>query len=337
MEPLATWPFEFVPAIVAAEWPEWFRWVMLGWLAFVGASFGSFLNVVIYRVPAGLSVVHPPSHCPGCNTPIKIYDNLPVLGWLLLGGKARCCGVKISPRYPLVEAIGGVLSLAILEMIVFPLGPETSLARAGAIYVADLALALGLVAGAFIDLEHMYLPDAITLGGAVLGVATASLRGLDLRASISGAIVGFTLVWLPFVFIYPRVRGKVGMGMGDAKLLMLAGAWFGWGGALFVMGAGAVQGTIAAVITLLARGKIEDPEAVKREREEIQKELEAMSPEERAEVEKQLAEDPLAEEAGEGVLQARMAFGPFLALGTLEALYLGRETITSYFAWMEML
>ena len=302
-----------------------------------GLVWGSFLNVVIYRVPLHLSVVRPASHCPGCKAPVRARDNIPVLGWLLLRGKARCCGAPLSPRYPLVEAMGGLLSLAILEVIIFPLGPDTSLARAGALYVADLALVLGLVAGAFIDLEHMYLPDPITIGGAVLGLATASLRGLDLRSSIVGALTGFTLVWLPFVFIYPRVRGKVGMGLGDAKLLMLAGAWFGWGGALFVLGAAAVQGTIAAVIMLLARGKIEDPEAVKREREEIQKELDAMSPEDRALAEKELADDPLAEEAGEGVLQARMAFGPFLALATLEALYLGRETITGYFAWTELL
>lgn len=302
-----------------------------------GLVWGSFLNVVIYRVPLHLSVVRPASHCPGCKAPVRARDNIPVLGWLLLRGKARCCGAPLSPRYPLVEAMGGLLSLAILEVIIFPLGPDTSLARAGALYVADLALVLGLVAGAFIDLEHMYLPDPITIGGAVLGLATASLRGLDLRSSIVGALVGFTLVWLPFVFIYPRVRGKVGMGLGDAKLLMLAGAWFGWGGALFVLGAAAVQGTIAAVIMLLARGKIEDPEAVAREREEIQKELEAMSPEDRALAEKELADDPLAQEAGEGVLQARMAFGPFLALATLEALYLGRETITGYFAWTELL
>lgn len=302
-----------------------------------GLVWGSFLNVVIYRVPLHLSVVRPASHCPGCKAPVRARDNIPVLGWLLLRGKARCCGAPLSPRYPLVEAMGGLLSLAILEVIIFPLGPDTSLARAGALYVADLALVLGLVAGAFIDLEHMYLPDPITIGGAVLGLATASLRGLDLRSSIVGALVGFTLVWLPFVFIYPRVRGKVGMGLGDAKLLMLAGAWFGWGGALFVLGAAAVQGTIAAVIMLLWRGKIEDPEAVAREREEIQKELDAMSPEDRALAEKELADDPLAEEAGEGVLQARMAFGPFLALATLEALYLGRETITGYFAWTELL
>ncbi|APR84064.1 Leader peptidase (Prepilin peptidase) [Minicystis rosea] len=302
-----------------------------------GLVWGSFLNVVIYRVPREMSVVRPPSHCPGCGKPVRIRDNLPVFGYLLLRGRARCCGAKLSPRYPLVEAIGGVLSLAILEVLVLRLGPETSLARAGAIYVADLALVLGLVAGAFIDLEHMYLPDTITIGGAILGLATSSLRGLSFTQSLIGAAVGFTTVWLPFVVIYPLVRGKVGMGLGDAKLLMLAGAWFGWPGALFVFGAGAVQGTIAAVITLLSRGKIEEPEAVKQEREEIQRELEQMTPEERALAEKELAEDPLAEEAGEGLGQARMAFGPFLVLATIEALFIGRDAIAEYFTWTDVL
>jgi leader peptidase (prepilin peptidase) / N-methyltransferase len=145
-----------------------------------------------------------------------------------------------------------------------------------------------------------------------------------------GAAAGFLVIWLPFVVIYPRIRGKVGMGMGDAKLLMLAGAWFGWPGALFVLGAGAVQGTVAAIAMILVRGKIEEPEAVAREREEILAELETLSPEERAEAEKELAADPLMEEAGPGMGQARIAFGPFLILATLECLLIGRQALIGY-------
>jgi leader peptidase (prepilin peptidase) / N-methyltransferase len=300
-----------------------------------GLIWGSFLNVVIYRVPRGMSVVRPASHCPACGKPIRAWENVPLFGYLLLRGRARCCGARVSPRYPLVEAIGGVLSLAILEIVVFRLEPTTPALRVLAIYLADLALALGLTAAAFIDLEHMILPDAITLGGAVLGVATASFRGMRLHEALLGAAVGFGAIWLPFVVIYPRVRGKVGMGLGDAKLLMLAGAWFGWSGAVFVLGAGAVQGTVAALLMLLFRGKIEEPEAVTREREEIRAELAAMSPEDRAEAEKELAEDPLAEEAGEGVGQARMAFGPFLVLATIECLLVGHDLGGAYLAWMD--
>ncbi|EYF04008.1 prepilin peptidase [Chondromyces apiculatus] len=316
-----------------ADFPPWF---LRAFALCFGLIWGSFLNVVIHRVPSGMSVVHPGSTCPACKKPIRAWDNIPVFSWLLLRGRARCCGARIKARYPLVEAVGGLLSLAIVEAIVFRLPPETSIARGLAIYVADLALALGLLAATFIDLEHMYIPDGITLGGAVLGVATASLRDLGFLDALLGAAVGFVIVWLPFVVIYPRLRGgRVGMGLGDAKLLVLAGAWFGWGGALFVLGAGAVQGTLAAIAVLLVRGRIEEPEAVREEREQIRAELAAMTDDERAEAEKELAEDPLAEEPGEGFGQARMAFGPFLALATLECLLVGRDIIGAYLAWID--
>ncbi len=298
-----------------------------------GLLWGSFLNVVIYRVPRGMSVVRPPSHCPGCGAAIKAYDNIPIVGFLLLGGKARCCKAKMSIRYPIVEAIGGVLSLAILERIIFAFAPTTPLAYAAAVYLVDFALALSLVAAAFIDFEFMIVPDAITFGGAVAGIASASFRNLAFWESIVGAAAGFAIVWLPFVVIYPKIRGgKVGMGLGDAKLLMLAGAWFGWQGALVVLGAGAVQqGTIVVILLLLFGKKLDDPEAVKREREELKKELEAMSPKERAEVEAELADDPLMEEAEGGLGKARVAFGPFLILATLELLFLGRDAVAVRF------
>lgn len=318
--------------MVLSDFPPLFLRVLA---TMFGLIWGSFLNVVIYRVPRDMSVVRPASHCPACGKPVKPWDNIPVFGWLLLRGRARCCGAPLSPRYPLVEAIGGLLSLAILEVVIFQLGPLTPAYRAFAIYLADLALALGLVAAAFIDLEHMYLPDAITIGGAVLGLATASFRSMRFVDSLVGAAVGFLLVWFPFVFLYPKIRGRAGMGEGDARLLMLAGAWFGWQGTLFVLGAGAIQGTLVAIPILLFKGRIEEPEAVKEERDEMRRELEAMSPEERAEAEKELAADPLAEEAGPGLGQARMAFGPFLVLATIECLLFGRQLMSAYMAWLE--
>ena len=150
------------------DFPPWFFRVFA--LAF-GLIWGSFLNVVIYRVPRGMSVVRPGSTCPSCGKPIRAWHNIPLFGYLILGGKSSCCKTKLSPRYPLVEAIGGGLALAILESVVYRLGPTTTVQRGLAVFVADLALALALTAAAFIDLEHMYLPDAITIGGAVLGVA----------------------------------------------------------------------------------------------------------------------------------------------------------------------
>ncbi len=308
-----------------SDLPPWFA---ITFAVAFGLIWGSFLNVVIYRVPRGLSVVRPGSACPACGEPIKPWDNLPVLGFLFLRGRARCCSAKLSPRYPLVELMGGVLAYAVLEVLVKPMPEATPIARSAAVFCAGLALALGLVAAAFIDLEHMILPDAITIGAAVLGVATSSFRAMSFTEALLGAAVGFATVWIPFIVIYPRIRkGRVGMGLGDAKLLMAAGAWFGWSGALVVLGAGAVQGTVVAVVQLAVQGKIEEPEEVKKEREEIRAELEKMSPEERALAEKELAEDPLMEEAEEGAHNARVAFGPFLALATIEYLFFGKRAV----------
>ena len=289
----------------------------------LGLAFGSFLNVVIYRLPRGESLSHPGSRCPGCGKPIRFFDNIPVFGWLLLRGKARCCKTPISVRYPLVEALGGLLAWAIVRAIVFELPDETAWWKVVVIFSIHLALALGLLAAAFIDLDHMYLPDPITLGGAALGLASAPLRGSNFIASLIGAGIGFLIVWLPFDLIYGKLRGLPGMGLGDAKLVMLAGAWFGWQGALFALMGGAVQATFAALAVFLARGKIEEPEAVKREREELQALLEQTEGEERAELEREIAKDPLAFEPESGFGKARLAFGPFLALATIEYMLFG--------------
>ncbi len=295
-----------------------------------GLIWGSFLNVVIHRVPREMSIVRPASHCPSCQQLIKAYHNLPVVSWLLMRGKAPCCGARVSVRYLLVELAGGLSSLAVLELMVLPLARTTPVLHGLAIYVAYFALVLGLLAAAFIDLEHMIVPDSISIGGTILGVATFSLRGTTIVDAIIGAVVGFFLVWLPFCVIYPRLRGRVGMGLGDAKLVMLAGAWLGWQGAVLVLGAGAVQGTVAALVVLATGKKLEEPEAVKQEREQLLAELESLPDDERAEVEAELAKDPLAAEPERGWGQARIAFGPFLILATLECLFLGRDQIVQW-------
>jgi leader peptidase (prepilin peptidase) / N-methyltransferase len=257
-----------------------------------------------------------------------------VLSYVWLRGKARCCGARISPRYALVELLGGLLSWAIVETAVLRLPGETSLVRVAAILTADLFFALGLVAVAFIDLEHMYVPDTISIGGTLLGLLTFSLRGLDWRESLLGATVGFLVVWLPFSVLYRAIRGRTGMGLGDAKLTMMAGAWFGWPGALFALLAGAVQGTVAAALLFLTRGGIEEPKAVRAEKEAIERELAAMTPEERECALSELARDPLHEPGKEGFGQARIAFGPFLVLAMLEYLLVGRELLASYVGWL---
>lgn len=290
----------------------------------LGLLFGSFLNVVIYRVPRGESVAFPASRCTSCGTPIRAFDNVPVLGWLLLRGRARCCKARISPRYPLVELLGGLLAGTLIQVAVLTLPADTPLWQGALLFAVELTLGLGLIAAAFIDLSHMYLPDPITIGGAVLGLLSVPLRpGASWQESLLGAAIGFAAVWLPFDLLHRVVRGKTGMGLGDAKLVMLAGAWFGWQGALFALLAGAIQATVTVGIVLLFGGKLDEPEAVKQERAELAQELAQASPEDRAAIEAELAGDPLAEEPEEGFGKARIAFGPFLILATLELLVFG--------------
>jgi leader peptidase (prepilin peptidase)/N-methyltransferase len=293
----------------------------------LGLVWGSFLNVVIYRIPRGMSLSRPASHCPSCKQAIAPYRNIPLFSWVWQRGRAACCGVKIPPRYLMVELIGGVLSLAVMVAAVLTLPGATSIGFAMAVYVSYLALALGLTAAVFIDLSHMIIPDRISLGGTVLGIATFSLRGMSIDESLLGAAVGFAVVWLPFGVIYPLLRGQVGMGMGDAKLTMLAGAWFGWTGALFVLAAGAIQGSVITLLMIASGQTLDEPEAVKREREELRAELETLPEAERAALEKELGRDPLAEEPSEGLGMARIAFGPFLILAILECLLIGPERL----------
>jgi len=337
-------------------------WLLRSAVFVFGLLWGSFLNVVIYRVPRDMSVVRPASHCPGCGKPVQPYDNLPVVSYVILRGRARCCGAKMSPRYPLVELIGGALSLAIFEVVILALPGSTPLARAAAIYGADFALCLGLVAAAFIDAEHMFLPDSITIGGTVLGIVTATLRGLDTVDSLIGAAAGFLGIYVPFIFLYKGLLGRTGMGLGDAKLLALAGSWFGWPGAVFTLLAGAVQGSIYAGITRLLGIEPKLPEAVLADIAELEKAAAAGD----EEAKKALAEDPLTEDENDAFIlrffgrifghskdtpatdgtsaatdgtsaatddsakddeddlpRARIPFGPFLILALLELLFAG--------------
>jgi leader peptidase (prepilin peptidase)/N-methyltransferase len=176
-----------------------------------GAVFGSFLNVVVYRLPRHESLVTPASHCPGCGTPVKPYDNIPILSWLLLRGHCRSCGTSISPRYPLVEALTAALCV----------GAVLVHSSASAIALS-VVLILLIVPAALIDLEHRIIPNQITALGAVLALAL----GLALDPSgeverlIAGAGAGGFL--LLAALAYPG-----GMGMGDVKLAGMMGLFLG--------------------------------------------------------------------------------------------------------------
>ena len=179
--------------------------------AIFGAVIGSFLNVVAYRLPRSKSLVTPGSQCPGCDTPIKRYDNVPVLGWLLLRGRCRTCRTPISPRYPAVEALTAALAVAVI------LVEHSTVDK-----VLGLVLVVILVPISLIDLDHQIIPNKITAPAAILAVAI----GLALKPSgvpeqlIAGA--GAATFLLVFVLAYPR-----GMGMGDVKLAGVLGLFLG--------------------------------------------------------------------------------------------------------------
>jgi leader peptidase (prepilin peptidase) / N-methyltransferase len=306
--------------------PWWLRVLAFGW----GAIWGSFINVVVYRVPREMSVVRPGSHCPGCGAPVRALDNIPIVSWLVLRGRARCCGTRISPRYVVLEAASGLIGVAVLETLVLPLPVETPLWHTTTVFLSAFGLAMALVAATFIDLEHMYLPDGITIGGTLLGLATPGLRGLGWLDAFAGAAIGFVGVWLPFVVGYKALRGRPGMGMGDAKLTMLAGAWFGWPGVVFAIFAGALQATVAAGVVLAVKGKIEEPESVVHDREELQ--AAAAGGDEEA---KRLLElDPLGTAPAAGIMAARMPFGPFLCLAILEWMLAGAWIADRWLPWL---
>ncbi|MET0411553.1 MAG: prepilin peptidase [Polyangiaceae bacterium] len=289
----------------------------------LGLLFGSFTNVVIHRLPLGQSVAFPASHCPGCGAAIAPYDNIPLVSFLLLGARARCCKVKIPWRYFVVELLGGMWAVAVMRVLILDLPGSTGLGTAALLFAIYLALGLLLIAAIFIDLDHMILPDTLTLGGALLGIASTGLRDVELLTALVGAATGFLIIWLPFIELYRRVRGFPGMGLGDAKLLLLTGAWFGWQGAVLVLLAASLQGTLFALPVLLVRGRLEEPKVVQEERAEAQALLAQLEGEEKRALEAELAQDPLMTEAAPGLGRARIAFGPFLALATLEYLFLG--------------
>jgi leader peptidase (prepilin peptidase) / N-methyltransferase len=210
-------------------------------IGLIGLLVGSFLNVVIYRLPVmmqkgwrkecteylGLSteplmeesfnLVLPLSRCPGCNTPIKPYQNIPVISYIFLRGKCAKCKNPISLRYPIIEAFTALTSVIIAWHFGFT--PQTGFA---------LLLTWSLIALSFIDIDHQLLPDSITLPVLWLGLFL-SLFGLftDSHASIIGAIAGYLVLWGVF-HLFKLLTGKEGMGYGDFKLLALFGAWLGW-------------------------------------------------------------------------------------------------------------
>ena len=268
-----------------------------------GALWGSFLNVVVYRVPRGLSVVRPRSRCPTCERPITAWQNVPILSWAALAGRCFHCKTPISWRYPVVEAVVAALTLA----VVWPWLPawlEGDLApwQAGVVVGGELAFAYALVAIALIDADTFLVPDALSLPLVLMGLALAfavgDLRGVPWVQAGSGALAGgiglFTLQWT-----YARATGREGLGTGDIKLLAAIGATLGLRALPAVLLLAALQGLLFALgFHAATRGRA-------------------------------VAERGLA-----SVRHLAVPFGPFLALGALQWLLLHRMFDARVQAWL---
>lgn len=222
-----------------------------------GLVIGSFLNVCIHRWPRGRSVVRPRSHCVRCRKPIAWHDNIPVFSYILLGGKCRHCGRHISARYPAVELLTG----AVFFYFVLRLGPALPAAK----LCVFAAMLIGLV---FSDLEKRLLPDELTLGGALIGLAFAAFlpfedesaagllwlmgvnldgRMLSLAQAALGAAVPAFFLW-GGGWLYLKIRHREGLGFGDVKLMVMIGAFLGLQATLLTLLAGSIAGSVVSIL-----------------------------------------------------------------------------------------
>lgn len=214
--------------------------LLAAFVTLLGCAIGSFLNVCIHRLPRGLSVVSPPSSCPGCGHRIRWYQNVPVLSWLLLGGRCAACRMPISIRYPIVEAVTGALFL--LHALAIGIDP---------LLLVRLAFAAAMVVLFAIDLEHQILPDVVTLPGIVLGFVASWWLPPGWQSSLLGILIGGGLPWA-LAEVYVRVRGVEGLGFGDVKMLAMIGAVLGWSLMLLTLLAASLLGALVGGALILA-------------------------------------------------------------------------------------
>ena len=265
-----------------------------------GAIIGSFLNVVIHRVPREESIVFPNSRCPSCGAAIAFYDNIPVLSYAVLGGKCRGCSIRISPRYPAVELLTAILFV----VVTWHDGLSIALPF-------DLIFTTAIIALVFIDAEHMILPDVITYPGiafAVLArIAIPLLTGtphfddvpslmhgtfsglpiwaVSLVGAVLGALIGGGSLWL-MGWTWEKLRGVEAMGLGDVKMMFMVGAYLGWRLTILTIFVGVLSGSLIGIV-LMAR---------QRERD----------------------------------MQMLLPFGVFLGLGSIAALLFGAQIVKWY-------
>jgi leader peptidase (prepilin peptidase)/N-methyltransferase len=299
-----------------------------------GAAIGSFLNVCIYRMPAGKSIVKPASHCGSCKTPIAWYDNLPLVSWFLLGGKCRHCGARFSFRYWVVELLTGALFLAVWLQFgpdAWTLADEEGLMPASQLLPPLIVpiywlLLGGLIAATFIDLDHYIIPDEISIGGVVVGFALScavpSLHGAENflmggLASALGIMVGSAVVlWL--AIFGEVIFKKEAMGFGDVKFMGMIGAFLGWQATLFSLFAASLVGAIVGVMWI----------AMSRERRAMGKKFSS------EQAYYSLDAWDLRGEVDAASARSSIPFGPFLALGAVIWVFAGAHILKFCRAWL---
>jgi leader peptidase (prepilin peptidase)/N-methyltransferase len=312
--------------------PAVFARLLDAWVFAAGACVGSFLNVVIARVPAGRSIVSPPSSCPKCGKPIAWFDNVPLLSWIVLRAKCRNCGQPISARYPLVELLTALLVLAVWRR--FGASPAA---------LGYAALVSALVALTFIDLDTWLLPHQITWPLLAVGLASPLWnREIGWSDSAIGAAAGFA-AFAAVALVGEKLLKKETMGWGDVWLLAGIGAWLGWPALLPVVLLSALQGSVVGLaLLLLGRGPAERARA-ERERERQAKKLAAEAAASAAAESAEtaaaqggtiaLAGTPLPLSDDDWVPPPHaVPYGPFLALGALEMLLARDALLRAFFA-----
>ena len=252
---------------------EAFYFYLFAFFSFaLGCCIASFLNVCIWRLPRDESVVSPPSHCPNCHALIKWYQNIPIISWCALRGRCASCGKPISPRYICVEILGGLLFLAAYlqwtsgSAILPAPSSAWSLGMAPFLNVwmlpVEWLVVSGLMLGSFIDLDHFYLPDRVTIGGMILGVPLSVLcpelqgevtRMTALVSSLVGLAFGFFFMW-GVGWIFSKLFKREALGFGDVKLMGAVGAFFGPMSVLFTLIVSSVVGSLVGGVLLL-RGR----------------------------------------------------------------------------------
>ena len=215
--------------------------VALAAFAWLGLAVGSFLNVVIHRLPLGASVVRPPSRCPRCDYQLRWFDNVPVLSWVLLRGRCRRCGAAISARYPIIELV--TMGMFLLHYGVFGWT---------ALMAVRLVFACALIVLFAIDLEHHLLPNSVTLPGIGVGLIVSTVLPPGLRDAALGTLLGGGVLW-GIGEAYFRYSGQEGMGGGDVKMLAMIGAFLGWKLVLVTLVLSSVAGSLIGLMVIAAK------------------------------------------------------------------------------------